>query len=291
VADEHACYFCQSRIVKDPDDHLCSGCGIYICEGDEYACASRISPFMRPNHRPEDHVVPCGTCGEAECGCQCRECDEEGCTDEGHRLKDLGIYELPAPPRVPTVAEIEAAIGIKAKDWNGRCYEIATKLHDSGLVKGQVRYGLYWGRISRNSEKFAGRTITHHGWIERPDRTVVDPTRWAFEGARPYVWSGWGGKVYDVGGSALYENDPLPTQVKDSDQEIDLGLDRETRAFVSRLLKDPPKMIKEHAVWLAHRSPDSLGRWAKPIYQALVDRGLGAYLQHDMRVAVLGKSR
>lgn len=290
MANKPTCYFCQQEVKGEPDDFLCSGCNIYVCDDEVFGCGSRVSPFGRSKHRPEEHVLPCGKCGEGTCGHECGVCGTDDCADSAHRAEDMGFEECPMPPRVPTVAEVEKAIGIKAKDWNGRCFEIATKLHASGLVQGEVRYGLYWGPISDKSEKFGGRSITHHGWIERPDRTIVDPTRWAFEATAPRIWSGWGAGHYDVGGSALYDNDPLPP-VRDKDAAVALKLDADTKDFTLRLLKSPPRVTKDMAIWLCHRSPDSLGRYAKPIYRALVDGGFGAYIQFDMRIAVLGKGK
>ena len=287
MANKPTCYFCQQVIKERAEEFLCSGCLVYICDSDVYGCGSRTSPWCRPNHNPETHKMPCGTCGEGGCDCVCRTCGEEGCDLDTHRAEDCGFEDLPVQRPMLSVKDVEKAVKAKAKDWNGRCYEIAKKLSDSGLVKGEVRYGIYWGHISDESTKFAGRSFSHHGWIELPDRTIVDPTRWAFEARNPYIWEGWNSGIYDVGGSKLYAADPLPA-VKDSEEAVPLKLGK-AKAFVDELLQKPPRITKNLAIWLAHRSPDALGSMAKPIYQAVVDAGLGAYLQYDMRVAVLGK--
>ena len=48
--------------------------------------------------------------------------------------------------------------------------------------------GKLWGMRGRWRQDAQGRPV--HVWIELPDGSVLDPTRWAFEGAWPYVYSG-----------------------------------------------------------------------------------------------------
>ncbi len=92
-----------------------------------------------------------------------------------------------------TVEQCEAAIGIPAKEWPGRCYEIACAILDAGLVEGRPVYGHWLGRVDRNAPVFgerAGQAFQRHGWIETEDGEVIDPTRWVFENARPYIFEG-----------------------------------------------------------------------------------------------------
>lgn len=98
---------------------------------------------------------------------------------------------------------LETHIGIPAKDWVGRCAEIADKLKKSGLEIAQgttSHYGHWTGPIHSDS-RFAGRKFTHHGWLQKGD-TVIDPTRWVFENADPYIYVGKN-DYYDDGGQKL----------------------------------------------------------------------------------------
>lgn len=91
------------------------------------------------------------------------------------------------------VAEVEQAIGVPAQDWKGRCFEIASLLVKTGLVKGHVVYGHWIGPIARSSV-FADRAhlgFCNHGWVLLDDgETVIDPTRWVFEDKDPYIFKG-----------------------------------------------------------------------------------------------------
>jgi len=91
------------------------------------------------------------------------------------------------------VTEVEAAIGIPAQQWKGRCFEIASLMVKHGVVKGRAVYG-HWTGIIQPSSYFgdrAGMSFCNHGWVLLDDgETVVDPTRWVFEDKRPYIFVG-----------------------------------------------------------------------------------------------------
>ena len=94
--------------------------------------------------------------------------------------------------KVPTLAQCEHVIGEKAEAWAGRCYEIACKFVDAGLVPGGVAvYGHWTGRVHPDSH-FGNRArmpFMQHGWIYvEDDDIVVDPTRRAFEAKAPYIF-------------------------------------------------------------------------------------------------------
>lgn len=99
--------------------------------------------------------------------------------------------------KIPTLKECEKAIGEPASTWVGRCYEIACKIVDAGLVSrkhgldGVAVYGHWLGPISPRSH-FADRVrvgFVQHGWIYVEGHgIVIDPTRWVFEAKRPYLY-------------------------------------------------------------------------------------------------------
>lgn len=94
-----------------------------------------------------------------------------------------------------TVDDVVDATGIAVDDWPGNCYAIAVALVESGLLPDRFEavYGHWTGPISSRS-RFADRRalgFTGHGWALDPDSgTVVDPTRWVFEHADPYIFVG-----------------------------------------------------------------------------------------------------
>ena len=91
------------------------------------------------------------------------------------------------------VSDVEKAIGVPAQDWKGRCFEIASLMVNTKVVKGRAVYGHWTGRIARSSY-FADRSAVgfcNHGWVLLDDgETVVDPTRWVFEDKAPYIFIG-----------------------------------------------------------------------------------------------------
>jgi len=99
--------------------------------------------------------------------------------------------------KIPTLRECEKAIGEPATAWVSRCYEIARKIVDTGLVSrergldGVAVYGHWVGPISPRSH-FADRAklgFVQHGWIYvEAHGMVIDPTRWVFEAKQPYLY-------------------------------------------------------------------------------------------------------
>lgn len=99
--------------------------------------------------------------------------------------------------KIPTLRECEVALKEPASAWAGRCYEIACKIVDAGLVSrkrgidGAAVYGHWVGKISPLS-RFADRRscgFCPHGWIySEAHDLVIDPTRWAFENKAPYLY-------------------------------------------------------------------------------------------------------
>ena len=84
-------------------------------------------------------------------------------------------------------------IGIPMRSWAGRCYEIACLFVEKGVVNGTPVYGHWLGKVDPKAQKFGERSglpFQHHGWVLMKNGTVVDPTRWVFENAKPYVFIG-----------------------------------------------------------------------------------------------------
>ncbi len=101
-----------------------------------------------------------------------------------------------------TISEIEKAFGLPAPEWAGKCYEVACAAAD--LIDGAVAvYGHYLGDVAPGT-LFSGRPgFVQHGWVLLPDGSVLDPTRWAFEGVDPYLYVAPMSDEYDEGGNKL----------------------------------------------------------------------------------------
>ena len=109
-----------------------------------------------------------------------------------------------------TLAHCETALGEKASAWAGRCYEIACAIVVSKLVRGVAVYGHWLGDVDEKSCFLASTAcppFVQHGWIVlHDDERILDPTRWAFEARKPYLFLGLptkpdGRACYDEGGN------------------------------------------------------------------------------------------
>jgi len=100
-----------------------------------------------------------------------------------------------------TVPEVEAAIGRDSGQWVGNCYAIACQILAAGLVDGRAAYGHYHGPIEEGTVFYGKAPLVRHGWIETDDGGIIDPTRWVFEAASPYIYyTPQGNPDYDEGG-------------------------------------------------------------------------------------------
>ena len=97
------------------------------------------------------------------------------------------------------IEKVAEAIGVPAENWKGRCYEISCMITDSEVIPGVPVYGHYNGKAKKGT-LFGDYPVIRHGWIVNGD-TVIDPTRWVFEGVEPYIYVGsTSEKEYDRGG-------------------------------------------------------------------------------------------
>jgi hypothetical protein len=91
---------------------------------------------------------------------------------------------------LPDLTACEKAVGEPAAKWAGRCVEIASKI--VGIVKGGVVVHGDWIGAIHPKSYFANRSsvgFVQHGWVYIEDHDViVDPTRWAFEDRKPYLF-------------------------------------------------------------------------------------------------------
>lgn len=210
-----------------------------------------------------------------------------------------------------TVAKVEKAIGIPVAEWSGNCYAIACAILRAKLVKGRPAYGHWLGPVHERSP-FATRgraPFQRHGWIVLPDGSVLDPTRWVFEAAEPYLFHGMqqddadcvdcgykeyehdedddsptcGGYTapdwpYDEGGDQLRAamQRPMP-MLMTGDRLLRLRLPKKLRDRLGL----PVEMSHSQLAWLANLPYKTLGRDAWLVCQELAAAGCKAYIPVD----------
>ncbi len=183
---------------------------------------------------------------------------------------------------LPPIEQIAVRIGWPVAAWEGHCYSVACAILAAKIFPGQARYGHYSGPVAPGTLFDLDMPFIRHGWIELPDGTIIDPTRWVFEGAPPYLWIGHNTGEYDAGGQRwLQAIESPPPLTKPGDLTVDLPLTPAARAFVLSLLGDPPTITDEHAWWLANLSLSTLGEFTRPIYEALAAGGYAMAIPID----------
>lgn len=196
---------------------------------------------------------------------------------------------------LPTLQECEEAVRSPATKWAGRCFEIAHKIVEAGLVSkerglgGEAVYGHWIGPIAPNSffaakERFG---FVQHGWIFVPEHDlVIDPTRFVFEAKSPYLFVGhepigedhpW---PYDEGGNRWRTAFQVkrPPQPESGDRRFELAIDAATADFVAALLGEAGADGR-------HATDDQIFWLANLPYQKIAD-GIGNHRVHELYEAI-----
>lgn len=193
-----------------------------------------------------------------------------------------------------TVEAVAKAIGVPADEWPGNCHSIACDMCAAGLVPGgKPRYGHYHGPIAPGT-MFYKREIVRHGWIEAPDGQIVDPTRWVFEGAEPYVFQGWDEDgYYDTGGNQirymLMSGRPMPKYDPEA-RQFDVP-NTEAGVIMKLVLggHEGDKVSFNQLIYLANLPPNFEEEdIVRDIYRWLQGEGLQALIPMDNRDLILG---
>ena len=198
------------------------------------------------------------------------------------------------PPIETDVKKIAKAIKFPLKSWAGHCHEVASMIYKAKLVPddSRVEYGIWHGPISPNSKLFAGRAVTHHGWIQLKNGEIYDPTRYAFENKAPYIWVGRDVQCfYDFGGNRLRERlmDCSKAPAFDAKKKMTI-VPTKYRALFGRKLSnsDPVFATMEQLGWMGSLPLHLLGEDALKVYTALKDMDLDNLIPIDNRRKILG---
>lgn len=202
---------------------------------------------------------------------------------------------------VPPLAVCERMLDWKAKDWEAKCFAVATAFVEKKIVPGDAVYGHWRGPVhprSRFYSKSCSAGFVQHGWVLLSDGRVVDPTRWCFEAAEPYVFYGDNVGEYDEGGNrwrALHRG-PIPRYdaFEDAGSLVEITkavMDTATWQFVEKYLEldytiaEQPvgELTSAQLLYLAHAPPDHLGEHMVGVYAALDKLGEGALVPIDNR--------
>ncbi|RLB37261.1 MAG: hypothetical protein DRH30_13500 [Deltaproteobacteria bacterium] len=190
-----------------------------------------------------------------------------------------------------TISDLEAEAG-KAHTWEGKCDLLAHTA--AALTGGRPVYGHWLGGVNKTGywADYVTRPFIRHGWVELSDGRVLDPTRWSFEGADPYVWVGENDGNYDEGGERFYSLMRMPPPGNDADsKQMPLGVSPRCAEYLNDILgrDNEPTASPRQMMWLANVDPKTLGDCASELHRSLEDAGLGGFIPVDYAQAV--KSR
>lgn len=98
---------------------------------------------------------------------------------------------------IPDVDALVEEFGVPPAAWVDACYPLSNSIAESFPHLGAtVAQGLWTGPVAEGTHfrplMDAGYTPkgVAHWWLVMPDGSVLDATRWVFEGAEPYVYHG-----------------------------------------------------------------------------------------------------
>jgi hypothetical protein len=179
------------------------------------------------------------------------------------------------------------AIGVPLEKWPGNCFGVSCALVESGRLPGRAVYGHWLGRVVPGGLFSPG--VNRHGWIELDDGVVIDPTRWVFERAAPYVHIGPPEDAYDRGGQQVRAATRMPPPPPGGDDpwrgsNRPVIFDEATAAFVGNLLgrfRPVERPTMREAAWLSNLPYGDLGDAAREIYAALAEAGHRAMIPCD----------
>lgn len=214
---------------------------------------------------------------------------------EADHLSLLSRIESELPP----ASACAKRIGIPLKSWPGNCYAVAAAILKVGVLRSlktrhgdpRVAYGLYTGRIAATGH-FAGRGITHHGWVEFDSGLVIDPTAWVFADTKPALKAATIAD-YDLAGSRFRSSvstRPAPT-FDPAGRTFLLPADEQEALATAGLLLGAAhdwdgRLGLGQMMWLANLPLERLGAEAKALYRVIARTGNAAMIPIDNRLYV-----
>jgi hypothetical protein len=164
-----------------------------------------------------------------------------------------------------TIKQIEDAINIHSDRWIGHCHFTSSKILQSGIIDGDLIYGTYIGPIHENSI-FSTDFRPQHGWIELPDGSICDPTRWVFEDVDPYLYISTNNNLEYQKGDLKSIRSLLQTKLENDSNLKQIALDRSNGSFAIRYIlnTDADFISYLDALWIFNL-PKSL--LTKPIHE------------------------
>jgi len=164
-------------------------------------------------------------------------------------------------------AAIAEAIQVPLNKWPGNCSLIATLVMKTFPIEGQRYARGIWRGPTHHSSIFGSRALSGHSWTVLQDGRILDPTRFAFEAAEPYIYLG-PSDFYDEAGMNLRTGlrSSAPQNRLDGNIEVN---DRQTQVLSGfQICCMDNRVHVEDLHWVATAPVTDLNK-AKPLYEVL----------------------
>lgn len=167
--------------------------------------------------------------------------------------------------------------------WPGNCHAVSCALLSCGLIEGTARYGHYYGPVSPGGPFSATAPFHRHGWIELPGgEEVVDPTRWVFQRAEPYLYLGPYDSSYDPGMQRLKSAMLRPPPgVSPGEAVVALDLTIPASDHLEAMVGRGRDLSLGQVFWVANLPLYMLGKHAAEVYAAIGKAGHKALVPCD----------
>jgi hypothetical protein len=175
------------------------------------------------------------------------------------------------------------------KDLSWNCMAVATVLAD--LLKAQGKqaravYGLYHGTCVGRNHPFY-----RHGWVVM-GRDVLDPTRFVFEGEKPYLFEGKLAEQpeYDEGMRIARSANRKPFPIPGGGKVVPIQWSESTSLFLRDLIyahttdifiSDFSNLNYFQLMWIANTDYLALGEYIDEIYTKLLANNLSVLIPSD----------
>lgn len=180
--------------------------------------------------------------------------------------------------------KIAKRIGLPVRDWPGNCHTVAALLLFRGITTGNLMYGHWLGPVAENS-LFSGKAIVRHGWIE-DNNIIIDPTRWVFENAKPYIYVGTNDH-YDADGNKLRGMMMRPLPKLNREQKLFRPPEEVRDSLELVMLTNARTICLDRLHWVATLPLPWLKEEAKAIFTWIIQIGYAGLIPIDNRRMVL----
>lgn len=172
------------------------------------------------------------------------------------------------------------------KDLAWNCFAVATNL--ANLLKAQgIKARAVYGTWKGLSVEHKRNDFYRHGWVLINESEILDPTRWVFEGTKPYIFSGSekNNSEYDEGMTQLRNlvARPFPS-FNPQDKKVRIEWSPESKSLIDGITEYEDDVYSiQQVLWMANAPFKIWGDCIDEVYTKLEEQGFGALIPMDFK--------